>query len=256
MSQTESNPYDEAAEAWARGPASVYARFAAAMLEHSPVPLVGATVLDVGAGTGVACDAALAFGARRAVASDLAVQILRRRTASAAAVAADAGRLPFGADTFDLVMAGFSLSHLPDQAAALTEWHRVAPAAVVSTFAPGPTHPAKAAVDLVMERFGFVPPSWYQELKHEREPQVENPALLRALAEIAGYHHIDVTRLAVDTGVNTPEKMVTWRIGMAQLAPFVAGLPGSTRQEATRAAEEAVADLLPVTIEMLVLSAR
>jgi SAM-dependent methyltransferase len=256
MNQAETSPYDAAAEAWARGPASVYARFAAAMLEHSPVPLPGAQVLDVGAGTGVACDAALALGAHRAVASDLAVEMLRRRTSSISAVAADAARLPFGADTFDLVMAAFSLGHLPDPAAALTEWHRVAPAAVVSAFAPGPTHPAKAAVDLAMERFGFVSPPWHRRLRNEREPQVEDPALLTALAEIAGYRHIEVIQLTVDTGLRTPGEIVTWRTGMAHLAPFVAGLPESTRLEALRAAEDAVADVLPVTIEMMVLSTR
>ena len=55
--------YDAAAQAWADGPAAVYARFAATMLEHSPAPLSGAAVLDVGAGTAVASDAALAAGA-------------------------------------------------------------------------------------------------------------------------------------------------------------------------------------------------
>lgn len=256
MNQEETSPYDAAAAAWSRGAASVYARFAVAMMEHTPVPLAGAQVLDVGAGTGVACDAALALGARRAVASDLSVEMLQQRTSPVPAVAADAATLPFGTDTFDLVMSAFSLGHLPDPAAALTEWHRMAPAAVVSAFAPGPTHPAKAAVDLVMAGFGFEPAPWYERLKHEREPQVEDPALLTALAEIAGYRHIDVTQLTVDAGLHTPEEIVTWRTGMAQLAPFVASLPDATREEALRAAEEAVADLLPVRIEMLVLGAR
>ena len=69
-------------KAWADGPASVYGRLAATMLEHAPAPVAGADVLDVGAGTAVACDAALANGARRAVATDLAEQMLRRRSSS------------------------------------------------------------------------------------------------------------------------------------------------------------------------------
>lgn len=256
MNEEETSPYDAAADAWARGAASVYARFAVAMMQHSPVPLTGARVLDVGAGTGVACDAALDLGAGQAVASDLSVEMLQRRTTSVPAVGADAAALPFGDGTFDLVMSAFSLGHLPDPAAALTDWRRVAPAAVVSAFAPGDTHPAKAAVDQAMERFGFEFPPWYRRLKYEREPQVEDPALLTALAEIAGYQHIDVTPLTVDTGLQTPEEIVTWRTGMAHLAPFVAGLDDDTRREALQAAEEAVAGLLPVTIEMLVLGAR
>ena len=35
--------YDDAAEAWADGPASVYGRLAVAMLEHAPVPVTGPT---------------------------------------------------------------------------------------------------------------------------------------------------------------------------------------------------------------------
>ncbi|MGI9085782.1 MAG: class I SAM-dependent methyltransferase [Aeromicrobium sp.] len=247
--------YDAAAQAWAEGPAPVYARFAAAMLEHSPVPLAGAHVLDVGAGTAVASDAALALGARRAVASDVAVEMLRRRSPSIPAVLADAGRLPFGENTFDLVMAAFSLGHLPDPVAALTEWHRVGATAVASTFAPGPPHPAKTAVDQAMGQFGFVSPPWYERVKHDLEPQVEDPASLAALATAAGFRQVSITPMAIDAGLSTPAEIVSWRLGMAHLAQFVADLPASRRAEARQAAEDSVADLGPVTIEIHVLSA-
>ena len=70
--------YDASADAWAAGPASVYGRLAEAMLDESPVPLTGADVLDVGAGTAVVAEAARRRGARR-------VRRLRRRGADAPA---------------------------------------------------------------------------------------------------------------------------------------------------------------------------
>ena len=248
--------YDAGAEAWADTPARVYARFADVMLELAPVPIRGAEVLDVGAGTGVACDAALAAGAGRAIASDISIEMLRHRTASIPAVVADGGKLPFANRSFGLVLSAFSLTHLPDPAAALTEWRRVAPAALLSTFAPGPTHPAKAAVDAVMTDFGYVPPPWYEQFKRELEPLVEDTAALTRLVESAGYAEVDVTTRTVDTGLRTPEEIVDWRLGMAQLAQYVAGLSPARRDAAHRAAAEAVADQLPMLVDVQVLGAR
>ncbi len=247
--------YDAGADAWAEAPALVYARLAAAMLEHPPVPVSGSEVLDIGAGTGVACDAALALGARMAVASDISIEMLRHRAPAIPAVLADAGKLPFADGSFDLVLSAYSLTHLPDPAVALAEWRRVAPAALISTFAPGPSHPTKVAIDEVMTRFGFVPPPWYEQLKSEIEPLVEDASSLTAMLRSAGYREVEVTGRTVDTGLGTPADIVDWRLGMAQLAQFVDGLPEPRRAEARRAAEDAVAELGPVHLDIQVLSA-
>jgi hypothetical protein len=106
-----------------------------------------------------------------------------------------------------------------------------------------------------MERFGFVSPPWYERLKHDLEPQVEGADLLTSLARSAGFQQITVTQLTVDTGVRTPEEIVRWRWGMAHLAPFVSGLAPSRRDEARHAAEQAVAGLAPVLVDILVLGA-
>jgi ubiquinone/menaquinone biosynthesis C-methylase UbiE len=247
--------YDAGAEAWASTPAQVYAQFAAAMLEHSPINLSGVDLIDVGAGTAVASDAALAHGARRAVASDISIEMLRHRSPGIPAVVADGGKLPFSERSFDLVLAAFSLTHLPDPAAALADWHRVAPAALITTFAPGPSHPAKVAIDTVMEQYGYVSPPWYEQLKRELEPLVEDTSSLTALVRSAGYREVEVTVRSVDTGLGTPAGIVDWRLGMAQLAQFAAGLPPARRAEAHRAAEEAVADQIPMSVDIQVLSA-
>lgn len=247
--------YDAGADAWAEAPALVYARLATAMLEHPPVPVSGSEVVDIGAGTGVACDAALALGARTAIASDISIEMLRHRAPAIPAVVADGARLPFADGSFDLVLSAFSLTHLPDPAAAVAEWRRVAPAVLIATFAPGPSHPAKVAIDAVMTRFGFVSPPWYEQLKSELAPLVEDTSSLTAMVRSAGYREVGVTVRTVDTGLRTPADIVDWRLGMAQLAQFVDGLPASRRAEARQAAEDAVAELGPVHLDIQVLSA-
>lgn len=247
--------YDASAVSWRRGPEAVYARFADALLESTPVPLAGATVLDVGAGTAVAARAALARGAARAVASDLSAGMLAARPPVVAAVLADGVALPFREGTFDLVTAAFCLGHMPDPAAAMAEIRRVGGAVVASSFAPGPGHPVKAAVDEAFERVGFDVPDWYRRQKDLLEPRVDDPDGLRALATGAGYRTVEVHALQVDTGLDSPAAVVDWRLGMAHLAPFVAGLPAADLARARAAAERAVAPLLPVVVGVLALSA-
>lgn len=247
--------YDRAADAWRRGPERVYGRFAEAMLARSPVDPRGARVLDVGAGTAVAGRAALARGAASVVATDLALGMLRQRGPGMPAVSADAARLPFPDASFDLATAGFCLGHLPDPGAALAEVRRVCGAVVASAFAPGPSHPAKAAIDEVMVQEGFRVPAWYLRLKEETEPAVEDPDALRRLARSAGFGQVDLAVVDVDTGLDSPAAVVEWRWGMAHLADFVATLPDDARARARARAEEAVASMLPVVVPVLVLSA-
>ena len=247
--------YDRAAAAWRRGPERVYGRFADAMLATSPVDPAGARVLDVGAGTAVSGRAALARGAASVVATDLALGMLRQRGPGMQAVVADAAYLPFPEASFDLATVGFCLGHLPDPGAALTEIRRVCGAVVATAFAPGPSHPAKAAIDEVMVQEGFRVPAWYQRLKEETEPAVEDPDALRRLARSAGFAHVDLAVVDVDTGLESPGAIVEWRWGMAHLADFVASLPDDARARVRARSEEAVGSMLPVVVRILVLSA-
>jgi hypothetical protein len=70
-----------------------------------------------------------------------------------------------------------------------------------------------------------------------------------------GYREIEVMVRTVDTGLRTPADIVDWRLGMAQLAQFVDGLDAPRRAEARRAAEDAVAELGPVHLDIQVLGA-
>jgi hypothetical protein len=106
-----------------------------------------------------------------------------------------------------------------------------------------------------MQQFGYVAPAWYQRLKDDLEPLVEDPSALADLAGAAGFREVTVATVLVDAGLTTPQEIVSWRLGMAHLAPFVARLPSSRRDEARLAAESAVAGLGPVLVDLQVLSA-
>jgi ubiquinone/menaquinone biosynthesis C-methylase UbiE len=247
--------YDTAADEWAGGPEHVYARLARELIAHAPVPLVGRRVLDLGAGTGVAGRAALAAGAELVVAADPAVGMLRRGGAALHPVAADAAALPFRDGSFDLVVAAFCLSHLGSVPAGLREARRVGRAIAASAFAPGWTHPAKAAVDEELRRYGYRPPGWYVRLKQDIEPPAGDPVLLAQQAAAAGFRRVRLRTIAVPTGLATPAELAAWRLGMAHVSPFVGSLGVARRAALRRAAERVVAGTGPLVVSMVVLTA-
>lgn len=241
--------YDRSAEAWRLGPARLYDVLADVLLEHAPGPVAGAAVLDAGAGTGAAGDAAWIRGAARVVGVDLAPAML-----VPGGIVADLRRLPFRDRSFDLAVAAFSLGHV-EPAAGLGEMHRVAPALLASAFEAGWTHPAKAVVERVLVERGHRPPAWYQSFKDGTERLVGDPDRLSALATDAGFGRVAVERVEVATGLADPAGMVAWRLGMAHHAPFVAGLGPAARAEVRAEAERLLAGAPPVVVPMLVLTA-
>lgn len=246
--------YDAAAADWAGGPERMYAPLARALVAAAPLPVAGGRVLDLGAGTGVVGRAALAAGAARVVAADLAVAMLRRGGPAQHPVAADATALPFRDQAFDLVVAAFCLNHLSEPGAALREARRVGRGLAASTFAPGWTHPAKLAVDDALRPFGFQPPAWYLSLQREAGPAAQDPERLTAQAAGAGFTDVQVRTMTVPTGLSDPAQLASWRLGMAQVAPFLQSLDAGQRAAARRAAEQAVAGTGPLVVSMLVLT--
>ena len=247
--------YDASARAWAAGPASAYDAMADSLLAAAPSDVRGALVLDLGTGTGPAARAARRAGAARVIGIDISSQMLAEGSGWDSVLVGDVTRLPIRDRSVDLTVAACCLGHLPEPRAALVESRRVARAVVASAFRSGWTHPAKAQVDAVAARHGFVVPAWYSWLKADVEPTVDDPARLAALARGAGYSSVDVTTTAVDVGVRTPEQLVDWRLGMAHLAPFVTALADAERSELREECVDALCDAAPLVIPLVVLSA-
>lgn len=106
----------------------------------------GMRVLDVCSGPGMLSAAAVARGAR-VVGLDFsgeAIEIARRNVPDAEFQEGDAQALPFDDDSFDAVVCGFGVMHVPQPAVALSEIRRVlkpGSRAAISTWeAPKPTN--------------------------------------------------------------------------------------------------------------------
>ena len=251
--------YSASGDAWQAGPARIYDRLAEVLVASSPIDLAGGRVADVGAGTGAASRALERVGARP-IALDVADGMLRvDQGARPPAVVADARVLPVAAGSLVAVVAAFSYNHLVDPEAALRDAARVVrPGGVIlaSSYAEDDRHPVKAAVETALTEIGWTADQWIDELRANAIP-------LLATVERA----VDVARRAgLDARAEThevafpdlsPADLVAWRLGMAQTAPFVAGLTDASRRDlVARGVELLGPDPEPLVRRVIVLTAR
>jgi SAM-dependent methyltransferase len=249
--------YSVSAPAWHAGPSRIYDRLAERLLDQSPVPLEGALVVDLGAGTGAASRAALARGAR-VIAVDRAEGMVRfDRAARPPAVVADALALPLADRSVDVVAAAFSINHLGDQVGALAEAGRVlrrGGALVASAYADDDSHPVKAAVDTAAGEAGWQPPPWLaQSYAHATNLATEDAAA-RALVAAGLPGEARRERLAFPD--LAPDDLVAWRLGMAQTAPFVQSLAPKAREALVARALAVLGDAPPLVRSVIVMVAR
>jgi SAM-dependent methyltransferase len=231
--------------AWAAGPGRVYALLAEAAVGMLPGDLSGVLGLDAGAGTGAATRALCRRGARVLV-TDRSPAMLA--AAPGQAFVADVRRLPLPDAAVDLAVAALVLSHLTDPETGLAELRRVtrpAGTVLVTAFSAGTNHPVKRAVDRVLARYGYRAPDWYAQLKALGELRVGDAAALAALAWEAGLVDVRVDELAVDLAPLDAAALAGWRLGMAQVTPFLAGLDRGRRDRLTVEATDAVSSCLP-----------
>jgi SAM-dependent methyltransferase len=186
-------------------------------------------VLDLGSGTGEGSRAALAAGAR-VVATDVAVEMLRvDQNRRPPATVGDAVALPFADDSFDVVLAAFSLNHLDEPALGVREAGRIADWLLASTYAVDDDHPVKAAVEAALGEIGWVRPSWYSELKGSMAAWGKVPEAT-AVVERGGLDAVRVERFEIRLDDLGPHEMVAWRLGLAQSSAFVGALDDGARQ--------------------------
>jgi demethylmenaquinone methyltransferase/2-methoxy-6-polyprenyl-1,4-benzoquinol methylase len=246
--------------AWETGPAVVYDGLAEAVLDRCPLPLQGARVLDLGAGTGAATRAAARHGAA-VTAVDLSFDMLAlHRGARPPAVAGDMVALPFAAGAFDAVVAAFSLTHVDPPARGLAEAARVTRPGglvMVAGFDGTTRHPVKAATDAALTARGWTPPGWYLHVKEAIEPLVADPATLAAMAADVGLLDGRAEVVDVDLGPRTPRELARYRLGMSAVTDFVARLRPDERDELEAEVVAALAPVAePLVMGVTVLTAR
>jgi SAM-dependent methyltransferase len=225
--------YTAAGEGWQAGPGRIYDRLAVALVDRCPGGVADRTVLDVGAGTGAASRASLLAGARSVIALDLAVGMLLHDGAHRPpAVAGDSVALPVRDGAFGAVVAAFSLNHLTDPSAGLVEAARaLAPGGglVAGSYAADDTHPVKEAVTAAAVARGWAPDAWYETVRAEALPRLASvEGAARDAAVLPG---AVVGELRVAFPDMTAPDLVAWRLGMAQLAGFVARLAPADRAD-------------------------
>lgn len=237
--------YDRTGATWAGGPAQVYGPLAEALVALSPVGLTGRTVVDIGAGTGAASQAITRAGGRP-VAVDLAPAMLRACDVPRVAVA-DAVALPIPTGALGGSIAAFSLNHLTDPAAGLREAARVCrPGSPVlaSAYATDDTHPVKAAVDQAATEAGWRPEPWYATMREHIVGRLGTVAGMDAAATAARVTG-RVRHIMVDIDGLSPDDLVTWRLGMAQIAPFLSSMPAAGPGAVAARARELLGDRPP-----------
>jgi SAM-dependent methyltransferase len=142
-------------------------------------------------------------------------------------VAGDALALPFAAAAFDGTVAAFSLNHLSDPAAGLSEAARVTRPGgglAASAYAEDDDHPVKHAVQAALSARGWTPEPWYRALQVNAAPKLATVDAARAAADSAGLQ-AEVDQLRVPFPDLDATALIAWRLGLAQHAPFFDALP-------------------------------
>jgi ubiquinone/menaquinone biosynthesis C-methylase UbiE len=163
----------------------------------------GETVLDVGCGTGwLAAGLPRALPGLPVIGVDLSRGMLERARATGAwpLLQADAQRLPLATASVELIVSRGVLHHLPDVAAALTEWRRVLRpgGAVVITCEPTPTAEAHAArlvraLLRVLHRPLTPEQDFWEVASMAANLHVLTAAQLAAMATDAGYRDVSLS---------------------------------------------------------------
>jgi SAM-dependent methyltransferase len=225
----------------------VYRPIATLLVGLSPHPLAGRTVLDAGAGTGVA-SAALASAGAHPLAMDFSRDMLAWEAAARPPCAvADVRALPVATAAVDDAVAAFVLNHLLDPARGFAELVRVTRpegAVLVSVFSNASQSDVRDRVDELAMEAGWQVPEWYHEMRAEAAPLLGSASDMEAAARAAGLIEVAVDERPVDVGVTEPEQLIVYRTSQAQFAPWLDQIGPQRTEEFRRRTTEAIRPMM------------
>ena len=256
--------YDAAAPAWADGPGPMYARLARALVAAAPVPVAGAGCWTWARGRAWRARPRWPRGHARWWGPTCRCAMLRRGRA-AQDPAVPARRVPVRwPPTRPRCRSATTASTWCWPRSALTTWRTwrrawPRPGGSAARSPPACSRPAgpippRTRWTSALRSFGYQPPAWYAALSPGS--RAGDPAVLAERRGRRGLHPGAGAHDRRPTGLTTPAELASWRLGMAQVAPFVRELDAPRPAALRRAAERAVAGTGPLVVTMTVLTAR
>ena len=148
--------------------------------------------------------------------------------------------------------------HLVDPQVALREAVRVVRRGgpvLATAYAADDHHPVKAAVEAAAAALGWRTPRWVEAMRAAASPLLATVAGALAVAAHVPLTDARAEAVAVDFGDLSPTELIEWRLGMAQMAPFVGELDVATRHRLVTLARDALGDGPPLVRRIIVLHA-
>ena len=123
---------------------------------------------------------------------------------------------------------------------------------MAAAYAEDDTHPAKDACEAAASAAGWTPPPWYPTLRAEAVPRLATVDRATTAASDAGLARATAEAVRVPLPELGPEDLVAWRLGMAQIAPFLATLAEPERDAVRADAVRRLGDDPPVLVRSFI----